>query len=137
MVHSQPAGSGEAAVKYLSAYVQRTALSNQRILADQDGRITVSYTESKTKARKTLVLEADTFIARVLSHVLPPRLVKVRYFGWLHPRAKTRFLKVQTFLAVPLFFDRATPKPPIHLRCRLCGKPALVRIGRLRRPRPP
>lgn len=137
VVHSQPAGGGQAAIGHLSAYVQRTALSNQRILADRDGRITLAYTESATKARKTLVLDADTFITRVLSHVLPPRLVKVRYFGWLHPRAKAGLLKVQTLLAVPLIFRPQPPPPPPHLRCLACGKPALVRIGRLRRPRPP
>jgi hypothetical protein len=138
VVHSQPAGSGEAAVSYLSAYVQRTALSNQRLLADQEGRITLGYTESATKKRKTLQLEADTFIARVLAHVLPPRFHKIRSFGWLHPRAKTRLRKVQTLLAVPLIFRQpAGQPPPIHRRCLFCGKPALVIIGRLRRPRPP
>jgi Putative transposase/Transposase zinc-binding domain len=137
VVHSQPAGSAEQAVRYLSGYVQRTALSNQRILAEQEGRITLGYTQSATKERKTLQLDADTFIARILAHVLPPGFHKVRSFGWLHPRAKARLLKVQTLLAVPLIFRPQNQHSPVHLRCVVCGKPALVRIGRLRRPRPP
>lgn len=135
IVHSQPVGSGQEAVSYLSGYVQRTALSNQRILADQEGRITLGYTESATNERQTIALDAHTFIARVLAHVLPPGFHKVRYFGWLHPRAKARLLKVQTLLAVALIFRQQNEQPPAHLRCMVCGKPALVLIGRLHRPR--
>jgi putative transposase/transposase-like zinc-binding protein len=137
VVHSQAVGRGQQAVSYLAGYVQRTALSNQRILAEQEGRITLGYTESATGARKRIALEAHTFIARVLAHVLPPGFHKLRYFGWLHPRAKARLLKVQTLLAVPLIFRQPNQQSPVHLRCMICGKPALVLIGRLRRPRPP
>jgi hypothetical protein len=139
VVHSQPAGSGQAAVGYLSAYVQRTALSNRRILADQEAGITIGYTQSGTKKQKSVTLDADIFLGRLLCHVLPPGLHKVRYFGWLHPRAKARLLKVQTLLAVPLILSEqsAPPPSPLHLICIKCGQPALILIGRLRRPRPP
>ncbi len=43
VVDVQPAGSGEAALKYLSAYVTHTALGHQRILRDEQGRITFKY----------------------------------------------------------------------------------------------
>jgi len=72
-------------------------------------------------------------------------LNKVRYYGWLHPDARQRFLQVQTLLEVPL--DLRTPppgegpreakpftQPPLHLRCPHCGEFALKRIGRIRRP---
>jgi len=45
----QPAGSGEPALKYLSAYVYRTALSAQRIRAD-DGRRSPSLTATARSA---------------------------------------------------------------------------------------
>ncbi len=139
VVHSQAAGSGREAVSYLSAYVFRTALSNQRIVDDDQGRVTLNYTESQTGRRKPLVLEAMTFIARLLAHVLPPGLHKIRYFGWLHPRAQARLGKVQTLLAAPLIFKTATlhHQPPLHLRCPRCQRFSLVLIAHVRRPRPP
>jgi len=70
--------------------------------------------------------------------VLPPGLHKVRYFGWLHPNAKRRLLKVQTLLAVPLrLTPQALPEPPAHLRCPHCGKFTLQLVGRLPRARAP
>ena len=79
----------------------------------------------------TLTREAPEFIRRLLSHVLPPGLHKVRYGAcpersrrrWLHSNARRRFLQVQTLLAVPLIFAQPTPSdPPAHLRCPHCGK---------------
>ena len=46
VVNVQPAGSGEGALKYLSAYVYRTALGNHRILADEHGHVTFRYQDS-------------------------------------------------------------------------------------------
>jgi hypothetical protein len=121
----------------LSAYVQRTALSNQRILRDQDGRITFSYVESATGLTKTCTVSADEFLRRVLQHVLPKGFHKVRYFGWLHPRARSRFLRVQTLLAVPLIFQEPAPKPPaLHRQCPQCRKFTLEAIVHIK-PRPP
>lgn len=138
VVHSQPVGSGIAALKYLSAYVYRTALSNRRLLSDKDGLITFAYTESGTGADKTCTLAADEFLRRFLQHVPPRGFHKVRYFGWLHPRATPRFRRVQSLLAVPLILSRrAEPEtlPPLHLQCPHCGKDALQAVARIRRPR--
>ena len=135
VVHSQPVGRGMAALKYLSAYVYRTALSNQRLLSDQDGLITFGYTESGSGVRKTCTLEAHEFLRRFLQHVLPRGFHKVRYFGWLHPRAGKRFLLVQSLLAVPLILSRReepAPAPPLHLKCPHCGQYALEAIARIK-----
>lgn len=141
VVNSQACGRGEPVIGYLAGYVTRTTLSNKRLLADEDGRITFSYKESGSGARRTMQLPALAFLARVLSHVLPPGLHKVRYFGWLHPAARRRFLIVQTLLEVPLVFNAApeTPPLPAHLCCPHCGEYRLVWIRRLpgNKDRPP
>ena len=130
----EPAGRGHAAVGYLARYVQNTALGGKALLADEDGRVTFRYTASGTGASRQMTLEAPEFIRRLLSHVLPPGLHKVRYFGWLHPNARRRFLKVQTLLAVPLrLTQHALPDPPAHLRCPHCGEFTLQPVGRLPR----
>ena len=128
------AGRGHAAVGYLARYVQNTALGGKALLADEDGRVTFRYTASGTGASRQMTLEAPEFIRRILSHVLPPGLHKVRYFGWLHPNARRRFMKVQTLLAVPLrLTQHALPDPPAHLRCPHCGEFTLQPVGRLPR----
>lgn len=138
VVHSQPAGRGKEAFGYLARYVQSTALGNKAIVSDDERGVTFSYTEGGTGARKVMTLDPLEFLRRILSHVLPEGLHKVRYFGWLHPRAKMRLRKVQTLLAVPILLTHpAPPDPPLHLRCPHCGAFALASIGRLPRCRPP
>ena len=71
IVHTQPAGSGEKALGYLAQYVQRTALSSQRILKEEDGRVTFQYRASDTGRWKRLTLDTPEFLRRFLQHVLP------------------------------------------------------------------
>jgi len=136
VVHSQHAGSGWAALKYLSAYVFRTALSNSRLLADHDGRVTFAYTESGSQQKKTCQLAAHEFLRRFLQHVLPQGFHKVRAFGWLHPLAVARLRLVQSLLAVPLWLSppaaATPPPPPPHLRCPRCGQFTLAIMGYVR-----
>ncbi len=85
-----------------------------------------------------MTLSAMDLLRRVLSHVLPDGLHKVRYFGFLHPKAKQRYAKVATLLeAVLLLTHPGLPTPPLHLRCPQCHAFALQIVGRLPRPRPP
>jgi hypothetical protein len=129
----QPVGSGEPALKYLAAYVYRTALSAERILADDGHHITFTYRNSATRCTRTLRLPAEQFLHRFLQHVLPKGLQRVRYFGWLSPAAKKRFQRILALLdhrEPPCEVPAPSPPP----ECPSCKKPMLL-IGRL--PRPP
>jgi hypothetical protein len=119
--------------------VQRTALSNKRILRDDGARVRLGYTESGTGMEKSVSFDPISFIGKVLQHVLPTGFHRVRCFGWLQPRARKRFFEVQTLLSVRLLFHAAAPSPqaPLHRRCPRCGQPALKIIARLCRPRAP
>jgi len=98
VVDVQPVGSGEAALKYLSAYVYRTALGSQRILADEDGHITFKYKDSADQRWHTLRVPAQEFIRRFLQHVLPQGFQRVRYYGWLSAAAHTRWQRILALL---------------------------------------
>jgi hypothetical protein len=89
-VHTQPAGSGQAVVRYLARYVQRTAISDERLVAANDQAVTFAYTDTASQQRRQCTLSADEFLRRYLQHVLPSGQHRVRYFGWLHPAAKAR-----------------------------------------------
>lgn len=130
----QPVGTGEPALKYLAAYVYRTAFSAERILADDGSRITFGYRDNQGQTQ-TRTLTAEQFLHCYLQHVLPRGFQRVRHFGWLSPAAKARFQRAAALLdwnpppAQPLTFE--TPAP----ECPDCKKPMIL-VGRLPRPPP-
>jgi hypothetical protein len=106
VVHCKPVGDGKTALKYLTPYIYRAALSNRRLISMKDGKVTFRYKPRK-KPWRTMTLPAMKFMRRFLQHVLPKGFQKVRYFGFLHPSAKKRFndLKEQLW---------ENPAEPVH-----------------------
>jgi len=133
VVHSQPAGSGSAVVRYLARYVFRTAITDKRILQLNDRGVVFHYIDSDTKQRRLCRLDADEFMRRYLQHVPPPGFHRVRYFGWMHPAAKRRRAIVETLVAAVILV-RAKPeqRPPWHLLCPHCQAFALIAVERLK-----
>jgi hypothetical protein len=71
----------------------RVALSNNRILAVENGQVTFSYRDRRDKDRlKSMTLDAEEFIRRFLLHVLPDGFMRVRHFGFLANRTKKHAL---------------------------------------------
>ncbi len=133
-VHCQPAGSGEPVVRYLARYVGRTAISDERIVAADDARVTFRYTDSATQQRRLCTLSAAEFLRRYLQHVPPAGQHRVRYFGWMHPSAKRRRMQVETLLQKPIVVAAAPVEAPQwHRRCPHCERFTLVRVGTLPR----
>ena len=117
--------------------MRRTAITDERIIAADDERVTFHYTDTATQARKECTLDAAEFMRRYLQHVPPPGQHRVRYFGWLHPATKARRLKIETLLAFVIVVKaKAAEPPPWHLRCPHCGEFALVQTGSLARAPP-
>jgi Putative transposase len=88
-----PFGSPQTVLDYLGRYTHRMALSNNRILAMENGQVTFSYRDRKDKDRlKSMPLDAQEFIRRFLLHVLPDGFMRIRHFGFLANRAKKHAL---------------------------------------------
>ena len=98
VVHSQPVGSGEPAFQYLAPYIFRVALSNRSLRQLEDGRVTFKYKDSATDQIRCCTLDAYEFIRRFLQHVLPPRFIKVRYYGLLSPAHRHRLAQARLLL---------------------------------------
>lgn len=133
VVDVQAVGSGQPALKYLSAYVYRTAFSAQRILHDDGQLITFGYRDHQRRSQSAS-LTPRRFLHRFLQHVLPKGFQRVRYFGWLSPAAKARFQRIQALL------DWKTPQPnpppePTPPLCPDCKRPMSF-IQWLARPKP-
>ena len=130
----QPVGTGEPALKYLAAYVYRTAFSAERIVADDGQLITFTYRDSKDHSTRTVRLTAQRFLHRFLQHVLPQRLQRVRHFGFLSAAAKAQWQRLLALLdwqPPPLV---PPPPPPVPI-CPNCKKPMPL-IGLLPRAPP-
>ena len=83
------------AIEYLGRYTHKIAVSNSRILSVSDDKVTFSARGKKPGDPKRLIsLEHTEFIRRYLMHVLPSGFQKIRYYGFLNNRYKTRNLKL-------------------------------------------
>jgi hypothetical protein len=130
----QPVGTGEPALKYLAAYVYRTAFSAERIVADDGQFVSFTFRDSKDHSTRTVRLPAEAFLHRFLQHVLPPGLQRVRHFGFLSAAAKAGWQRVCALLDWPA--PPQTPSLPLPApHCPCCHKPMAL-IGRLPRAPP-
>ncbi len=98
VVHCQPAGSGQAALRYLSRYVFKTATGDRDLPLLPDGRVRWRYRDSTTRRELHLDLEPFELIRRFLQHVLPSGFHRVRRFGWLHPAARAKLNRIRALL---------------------------------------
>ena len=83
------------ALEYLGRYTHRVAISNNRILSVTGNEVTFSARSRKPGGPKRQVtLSHEEFIRRFLMHVLPSGFQKIRYYGFLNNRMKSRNLKM-------------------------------------------
>jgi hypothetical protein len=126
-VHIQPAGSGASALKYLSAYVSRTAITNARMVAIDARSVTFRWKDRAHNSRtRELTLPGHEFTRRYLRHVLPTGLRSIRYYGFCHPTAKANRLRVQLHSGKAVDFGSTlTPQIPRSAcpPCPHCGQP--------------
>jgi hypothetical protein len=104
VVYSKPPFGGPRQVlKYLARYTHRVAISNDRILALQDGKVTFRWKDYADGNRhKTMTLPAVEFIRRFLQHVVPERFVRIRHYGFLANSVRRKKLALlRDLLAMP------------------------------------
>lgn len=83
------------AIEYLGRYTHKIAISNSRILSVTESETTFSARGIKPGTPKRSITVKNTeFIRRFLLHVLPSGFQKIRYYGFLNNRMKTKNLKV-------------------------------------------
>jgi Putative transposase/Transposase zinc-binding domain len=144
VVYSQPPFGGPATVlEYLSRYTHRVALSNSRLRAVADGRVTFTYRDRRDHNRqKELTLPATEFIRRFLLHVTPPGLCRMRHYGFLSNRLKEERLPCCRMLLGQVE-ESATMLPSAAVlllrglanedvaRCPQCGQGRMCRVRTL------
>ncbi len=144
-VNCQPVrNSIENVLNYLGRYVHRIAITNNRILGIDNGRVTFEYQNTADQQWKQMSLDAEEFIRRFLQHVLPQGFHKVRYYGLWAPAHRPLLRRLQLLLATP---ENSSPSPALPASpmpetssdpgplwtCPYCGKGQLVFTGLLPR----
>ena len=133
VVDIRPVGSGEAALKYLAAYVYRTALGSQRIISADQHQVTFQYKDSDDGSWQRLQLQPNEFIRRFLQHVLPKGFQRVRRYGWQSAAATLKWQRILALLDWKLPERKPIEQP--QPCCLHCGEP-LRWVATLSRPPP-
>jgi hypothetical protein len=93
VVYAKTALTGPAAVlDYLARYTHRTAIGNERLLAIDGATVRLRMRADDHGGKRTIAMQGQQFIARLLLHVLPPGFKRIRHYGLLAPAAKTHRL---------------------------------------------
>jgi len=85
VVYAKRPFAGPAQVlDYVGRYTHRVAISNNRLLSMENGKIRFRWKDYRDGNRqKTMTLDAGEFIRRFLIHVLPDGFHRIRYYGFL------------------------------------------------------
>ncbi len=127
VVYSKPPFAGpEHALRYLGAYTHRVGISNSRLVALSDGKVSFRWRDSVHGNKKRVMsLPVDEFLRRFLLHLLPRGFVRIRNFGFLANRHRARLLPL-CFSLLQSASSRPAPAPQAeraHVlpKCPLCG----------------
>jgi hypothetical protein len=139
VVYAKPAFGGPLQVlRYLGRYTHRVAISNHRLLAFEQDRVTFrwkDYAHGGKQGKMTLM--ATEFLRRFFLHVLPKGFVRIRHFGFLANRFRVSRLTLCRQLLTPSSsapVETGTGKIPYEgsslWHCPRCGA-AMIVVQRL------
>jgi hypothetical protein len=111
-------------ISYLGRYTHRVAISNNRILKLENGNVTFKWRDYREgKKEKLMTLKAEEFIRRFLLHILPERFTKIRHYGLLCSRDKTKRLNLCKRLThTPVNSREKEKASPLQLLQKLTGR---------------
>ncbi len=104
IVYPKPAPAGaEVALEYLGRYTHKVAISDYRIKALANGRVTYSWRDrDDNNIEKRDTIPVAEFTKRFCYHILPRGFMKIRYYGWLSSaKRKTTLPAIRAALNVP------------------------------------
>jgi hypothetical protein len=121
----QPFAGPEHALRYLGAYTHRVGISNSRLLALSEGRVSFRWRDSAHgNRRRVMSLPVDEFLRRFLLHLLPRGFVRIRNFGFLANRQRSALLPLCFRLLCSSTTASDASEPPRSQplsKCPRCG----------------
>ncbi len=105
MLYSKPPFAGPRKLPdYLGRYTHRLAISNDRLLSCDEGRVCFIWRDRRDGDKKKVArLPAEEFLNRFVKHILPDRFQRIRDYGLLANRGKhARLDRCRALLASPV-----------------------------------
>jgi len=135
-----PFKSAAKVVSYLGRYTHRVAISNNRILKLEDGLVTFNWRDYRDSNKvKEMTITAEEFIRRFMMHVLPSGFRKIRHYGILASRDKSRRIALCKKLTNTPACDDFVPRSALEILtgilgdkfnlCPRCGVGHLIRAS--------
>ena len=131
-----PLGGPAQVLEYLSRYTHRTAIGNERIRAVSQTQVAFTVRADEHGGKRLTRLEGAEFIGRLMLHVLPTGIKRVRHYGVLASACKgTKLDAARRALQMPVPSARAQESATDFMarvarmdvgRCPCCA------LGRLR-----
>jgi putative transposase len=133
-IASGPFGGAEHALRYLGCYTHRVAISNHRLTGFENDQVTFRWRDSAHKNKQRLMtLHVNEFLRRFLLHVLPPRFVRIRHFGFLSTRSRStllplcfRLVGAPAVAATTATSNDSQQRQRITWLCPQCNAPMLI-----------
>jgi putative transposase/transposase-like zinc-binding protein len=129
----RPFGGPEEVLRYLARYTHRVAISNRRLIANDENGVTFKWKDYRIEGPdryKLMTLAAHEFIRRFLIHVLPAGFHRIRYYGLLASgRRAENVARARELLTPPIIpvdaIKASSPNPPEpqtgNHSCPSCG----------------
>ena len=92
-----PFGGPEKAIDYLGRYTHKVAITNHRLISDNEGKVSFrykDYSSADPQKQRTMTLAADEFIRRFLLHAIPAGFQRIRHYGLYANRNREANLKL-------------------------------------------
>ena len=85
VVYSKPPFAGPRQVlRYLGRYTHRVAISNHRLVALDNDRVSFRWNDrARDNPKRLMTLDVQEFLRRFLLHILPSGLMRIRHYGLL------------------------------------------------------
>ncbi len=119
----RPFADPSQVLEYLGRYTHRVAISNNRILSIDNGKVTFTYRDRQDNNKiQPMSLAADEFIRRFLLHILPAGFMKIRYFGFLaHRNKKQAVTLIRKLIDPDMKLPEKIKETIIEMMLRLTG----------------
>jgi hypothetical protein len=90
----EPFKGPQTVLEYLGRYTHKIAISNYRIKKITPTHVGFTYLDRNDGNKKKYTeIEGTRFIRRFLCHIVPYRFVRIRHYGFLSTRVKTKSLQ--------------------------------------------
>lgn len=87
----EPFSGPNQVIEYLGRYTHKVAISNHRIISIDKENVSFRWKDyTDGNKQKEMTLKGEDFLRRFSMHILPPKFMKIRHYGFLANRSRKK-----------------------------------------------